>query len=437
MGDWLHRMSARAAEPVDARSLRVFRAGFGLILAAQLVRLHLTGWTAPLFLEPTFRFEYPALAFIPAIPSSLVVVVLAVGAASALLLGFSRGWSRRVAGFAFLACFLWLKSFDVTNYLNHDYLAFLLGVLLTVAPLDGATVPRWVLWLFRVQVGVVYVHAGLAKVNTEWLLHGRPLDGWFAANRSLPGLGHVLGVSFAPVIASWAACLYDLTIPFWLSMKRARPFAFVVVLGFHATTHALFDIGIFPFLMTLAATVFFEPSWPERFGLALRGAQVGGVPSPPLAALIAGFVLFQALFPLRSHFISDDVLWDEQGMRWSWKVMLREKNGSISYRVRAAGEVREWHVEPLDLLTPRQANEMSGQPDLIVQLARKIGRDAERRLSRPVEVFVDAMVSLNGRPPARLFRPDVDVLKLGRNDLRPALLPSPRRAQLPALAEAP
>lgn len=436
MRDWLHRMSELAAEPVDARSLRVFRAGFGLILAAQLVRLHLTGWTAPLFLEPTFRFEYAALAFLPPIPASLVLVVLSVGAASALLLGFVRGWIRRLAGVAFLGCFLWLKSFDVTNYLNHDYLAFLLGALLTVAPLDGATVPRWVLWLFRVQVGVVYVHAGLAKVNTEWLLHGRPLDTWFAANRSLPGLGHVLGLPFASVIASWAACLYDVTIPFWLLMKRARPFAFVVLLCFHATTHALFDIGIFPFLMTLAATVFFEPSWPERFRLATRGARVGGLPPKPIAALIAVYVLFQALFPLRSHLISDDVLWDEQGMRWSWKVMLREKNGSISYRVRAAGETREWQVEPLDLLTPRQSNEMSGQPDLIVQLARKIGRDAEKKLGRPVEVFVDALVSLNGRPPARLFRPEVDVLTLERNDLRSALLPSPRRAQFPALAEA-
>lgn len=416
-------------EPVDGRSLRVFRAALGVLLAGALVRLHLTGWTAPLFLEPEFRFSYEAFSFLPPIPRALVPVSLAVGALGALVLGFSSGALRRVGGLVFLCCFGWLKLFDVTNYLNHDYLAFLLGVLLTLLPLDGATIPRWALWLVRFQVGVVYVHAGLAKVNTDWLLHAWPLETWFAANRGLPVLGPLLGLSFAPIVAAWAACLYDCTIPFWLLNRRTRPFAFAVLLVFHGTTHALFDIGIFPFIMTLAATVFFEPSWPARFGLVLRRSATWKPLPRSLAVALGAYVLFQALFPLRSHLIGDDVLWDEQGMRWSWKVMLREKNGSISYRVRVRGEAREWQVDPMDVLTPRQSNEMSGQPDLIVALGRHVGRQMEQKLGKPVEVFVDALVSLNGRPPARLFKPEVDVMTLDGWDLRPALLPSPRSSQ--------
>ena len=40
---------------------------------------------------------------------------------------------------------------------------------------------------------------------------------------------------------------------------------------------------------------------------------------------------------------------------------------------------------------------MSGQPDLILQLAHHIRDDFERRGQGPVEVRVDALVSLNGR----------------------------------------
>lgn len=423
----LEALRRHLSAPEDGASVRVYRALFGVLLAGALVRLHLTGWTGPLFLEPTFRFEYEALAFIPAMPKALIPWSLAAGAFGALALGFAGGVTRRLGGLVFLGCFAWLKLYDVTNYLNHDYLAFLLGALLTLLPLDAPTVPRWALWLLRFQVGVVYVHAGLAKVNTDWLLHGQPLETWFAANRGLPVLGPLLALPFAPLVGGWAACLYDLTIPLWLSLRRTRPFALVAALVFHGTTHALFDIGIFPFLMTLNASLFFDASWPRRF--MAKGVKAAGPSrrlSPVLAGTLVAFVVFQALFPLRSHLIGDDVLWDEQGMRWSWKVMLREKNGAVSYRVRAKGEAREWQIDPLDVLTPRQANEMSGQPDLILQLGRHLGRDMAAKLGRPVEVFVDASVSLNRRPPALLFRPDVDLLSLEGSDLRPALLPSPR-----------
>jgi vitamin K-dependent gamma-carboxylase len=424
-------LRALASQSVDGSSLKVVRGGFGLLMAGALVRLHLTGWAQTLFAEPTFRFSYPGFEWVPGIPAALFELLLLTGVIGALCLGFGRGLLRVIGGVAFIASFAWLKLSDVTNYLNHDYLAVLLAGLFTVLPLDGPSVPRWALWLVRFQVGVVYVFAGLAKVNSEWLLGAQPLTTWFAANRGLPMLGAVLALPAVPLIASWAACFYDLTISFWLSWPRTRALAFAAVLGFHGMTHVLFDIGLFPFLMTLMATIFFSPAWPRR-----------SVPSfesrifAPLAGtrlwFISGYVLLQLLLPMRAWWLSDDVLWDEQGMRWSWRVMVREKNGSIAYRLRSTQTGRVWEVDPLDVLTPRQANEMSGQPDLIVQLAHVLGQRQSERLGHRVEVFVDAWVSLNGRAPSRLFRPDVDLLV---TPLAAALLPSPRAGHLPALAE--
>ncbi|HLL83366.1 MAG TPA: HTTM domain-containing protein, partial [Longimicrobium sp.] len=74
---------------------------------------------------------------------------------------------------------------------------------------------------------------------------------------------------------------------------------------------------------------------------------------------------------------------------------------------------------------------MSGQPDLILQLARHIGGQFERRGGGGAEVRVDAWVSLNGRAPARLIHPDVDLMRaeygLGRAEW---ILPEPQEPPL-------
>ena len=88
------------------------------------------------------------------------------------------------------------------------------------------------------------------------------------------------------------------------------------------------------------------------------------------------------------------------------------ENGSIVYRVRNPEMGREWQVGPMRYLTWRQANEMTGQPDLILQLAHRIADDFRQRGRGPVEVRVDALVSLNGRPAARLIDPDVDLARV-------------------------
>ena len=51
---------------------------------------------------------------------------------------------------------------------------------------------------------------------------------------------------------------------------------------------------------------------------------------------------------------------------------------------------------------------MATEPDLIHQAALAIAAD-ERRRGHEVEVRVDAWVSLNGRPAARLIDPTVDL----------------------------
>jgi hypothetical protein len=119
-------------------------------------------------------------------------------------------------------------------------------------------------------------------------------------------------------------------------------------------------------------------------------------------------LLLQVSFPQRHLLQGGNVLWHEQGMRFSWRVMLREKNGAISYRVRDKASGKTWQVPPARYLNMRQEAEFSGQPDLIVQLAQHIAEDF-RRKGRSVEVRAETLVSLNGRSAVPMINPLVDL----------------------------
>jgi hypothetical protein len=142
--------------------------------------------------------------------------------------------------------------------------------------------------------------------------------------------------------------------------------------------------------------------------------------------------LVQFLVPLRFALYGGNVRWHEQGMRFSWRVMVREKNGAVTFLVRSKVSGRIWQVSPERYLTRLQEREMSAQPDLILQLAQHIQRDFSTRGLGPVEVRVDAWASLNGRRMARLIDPEVDLTTVS-DGLGRALwiLPAPSEAPPP------
>ena len=99
--------------------------------------------------------------------------------------------------------------------------------------------------------------------------------------------------------------------------------------------------------------------------------------------------------PLAERQVVRDV--HEQGMRFSWRVMLRAKGGSTTFIVKNPESGKVWHVSPRTYLTGIQESEMSGQPDLILQLAHHVKEDFELRGLGPVEVRTELRVGLNGR----------------------------------------
>ncbi|MCB9641498.1 MAG: HTTM domain-containing protein [Myxococcales bacterium] len=327
--------------------------------------------------------------------------------------------------------------------------------------------PRWCLWLLRFQVGVVYFFAGVAKLKIDWLFYGQPLRIWLASHTDLPILGPWFVQPWVPMAMSWAGALFDLTIVAWLLWSRTRWLAYAAVLAFHLLTWKLFFIGIFPWVMILNATLFFPPDTPRLWWKAWKawwgkaspqtplkeasvksakdadnaeessstelasqadvvpsskeGAASASIPSDGtvtwswrrrLAYAVVGlYIVLQVFLPLRHWFYPGEVCWTEQGFRFSWKVMLMEKNGTVDFWVSHPPTKRRWLVTPRAYLTALQFKMMSTQPDMILYFAHWLAKDFARRGIGPVEVRVNAFASLNGRPMQRLIDPKVDLVK--------------------------
>jgi len=436
MTERLRALVSALREPVDSAWLAAFRVLFGLTLLTSMLRFLGYGWIDQLFVQPRFHFKYWGFSWV-GVPSAGALHGI-FWAMAALCVCVSLGFLFRAAAFALFVGFTYLQLLDVTTYLNHYYLASLLALLLACSPAGKSgsldtllrpriarpTVSRAWLYLFRFQVAVVYTFAGLAKAHADWLWYAEPLRIWLLSRADMPVIGAIVGQDWAAPVMSWAGFLFDTSVPWLLMVPRLRPYAYLLVIAFHGVTGLLFPIGMFPVIMVLSALVFFSPAWPRRLAgrlpaklrpRFLRRARARTIALPDAGWTRVGFALgiayclFQIAFPLRFLAYGGSVRWHEQGMRFSWRVMVREKNGAITFVVRAPRAKRTFYVAPHQYLTRLQEREMSSQPDLILQLVHRIRDDYARKGFGPVEVRADTWVSLNGRAARRLIDPTVDL----------------------------
>ncbi|ASJ73350.1 HTTM domain-containing protein [Granulosicoccus antarcticus] len=435
----LKKALGQLAQPVDIAALAVFRMLFGAMMFGGTLRFMSNGWVETLYVQPDFHFKFWGFAWVQ-VPNETGLYLLYSGIAlSAALIAI--GAFYRVAIIVFFCLFAYAELMDVTYYLNHYYFVCLLALILCfLSPhkawsfdawrkpaLRSKHLPAWQLWWLRFQVALLYFYAGLAKFETDWLLHAQPLNIWLPPLGGMPVLGPLLELPWVHFAFSWFAFVFDTSIVAFLLMRKTRVYAFLVVLVFHLFTHLFFNIGLFPLIMVLAASLFFDPDWPRRWinylsswhrraasvpgtALVVRGASPYRLSTLPTLSILA-FCLFQFLMPLRHWYYPGTVLWNEQGMRFSWRVMLREKSGALQYRVvRSDGTTHI--VTPGEYLNELQFREMVGQPDLILQLAHRIRDDFNADGVGPVKVFADATVSLNARPAANLIKPDADLAQV-------------------------
>jgi hypothetical protein len=396
----------------------------GIVGLVSTIRLVAHGWATTRYAGPSLRFTYLGFEWVPKPSEGAMLALLAVVAVAALLV--AAGCWYRPAIVTFFVGFTWIELLDVTTYLNHYWFVTLAALLLCFLPADAClsvdawrrgarTAPRGAVYLLRAQVAVVYAFAGLAKLNADWLVRALPLRLWLPARDGLGPLDGLLDERWFAHALAVGGALFDCAVVPLLLWKRTRPFAFAALVVFHLATWRLFAIGVFPWLMIAGATLFFAPDWPRRLRV-LRPAHA--LADPPTVrpararlAVVAGvaWVVVQVAVPLRHHLYPGEARWTNEGYRFSWNVLAAERSGDVEFRLTDPATGRTWIDDAAALYTSEQWRLMATEPDLIHQAALELARRARAEGHDRVEVRADAVVSLNGRPAARLVDPTEDL----------------------------
>ena len=158
-------------------------------------------------------------------------------------IGIALGAFYRLSCLSFFLTFSYIELLDAAYYLNHYYFVSLMAFTLLLLPahrafsldvswgrvLAAEMVPFWMRALPAFWLGMVYLYAGLAKVNADWLLHGLPLRLWLPAFSHWPVVGILFSKPEVALVFSWAGMLFDVCIPFLLLIKRVRLFAYLAL----------------------------------------------------------------------------------------------------------------------------------------------------------------------------------------------------------------
>jgi hypothetical protein len=416
-----------------SQPLVIFRICFGVLMCLSTIRFWLKGWIEDLYLKPVFFFSYYGFEWVRPLPLPAMYGLFFLVGLSALFVAV--GLFYRLSILTFFLSFTYIELIDKTNYLNHYYLVSLLSFLLIFCPANRYysvdnyfkinkkrdKISSIYIFVIKLQLSLVYFFAGIAKINSDWLLEALPMRIWLLPKSDMPCIGGLLSEPLTVYLFSWAGMFFDVSIGFLLWWRKTSLLAYVLVIIFHLITAFLFpQIGMFPFMMIFFNLIFIQ--------LAESSCQLP-VSSKQLKIknkkqrtrnkeqeirnnhyLFILYFIIQILFPLRYLPYPNHLFWSEEGFRFSWRVMLIEKTGTVFFTIKKPNSGQIIHIENGDFLTPLQEKMMSTQPDMILQFAHFLAQTYQYSPSEKVQVFAQSYVSLNGRGSRLFIDPSVDLV---------------------------
>ncbi|TAF67030.1 MAG: HTTM domain-containing protein [Cytophagales bacterium] len=432
-------------QPTSIAPLAVFRIVFGALMFFSTARFMAYNWVEEHFVKPIFHFKYFGFYWVEVLPAWAMYGLHWLMLLSAL--GILLGCFYRVSSILFFICFTYTELIDLTYYLNHYYFVSIVAALMCTLPAHAAysldafwqkksytEVPFWTIGVLKLQLGIVYFYAGIAKINEDWLFEALPLRIWLPAHTDMWILGYFFQFVWVAYLFSWVGMLYDVFIPFLLNYKPTRWVAYMAVVIFHALTGLLFPIGVFPIVMIFSTLIFFSSTFHERL-LHYLPTRFFGTNSSQNALKMPSWLLiifclhfsFQLLFPFRYLlYPNNNLFWTEEGYRFSWRVMLMEKAGNATFYVKDGCTGREGVVVNSDFLNLHQEKQMAMQPDMILQYAHFLAKHyAAQGICNP-KVRAEVYVTLNGRVSKLLIDPHIDLTQLQDGwEAKKWLLPPP------------
>ncbi|EAS20959.1 vitamin K-dependent gamma-glutamyl carboxylase [Flavobacteria bacterium BBFL7] len=408
-------------QQVDNSALVLFRMIFGFLLACEAFGHIALGAVDKHFLQPKFTFTFIGFEFLEPLPAPLMYSLFVLMGIAGLLI--MVGYKYRAAIIFYAIAWTYVYLLQKTSYNNHYYLLMLLNYIMIFLPanhsvsLDAKWNPtlrkehmsRWIYLFIIAFLFIVYSYASVAKFYPDWIDTSFPKH----LMKIRAGDWDILQQEWA----HWAIMIYglsfDILIVPLLLWKRTRMIAVIASFFFHIFNSIIFKIGIFPYLALAFLVFFFNPKTIHKRFLKKKQYYGGDdiiVPfyRKPLVAISMGFLLIMILLPLRHWTITDDVLWTEEGHRLSWRMMLRNRRGFTTYYVENKKTGSRKAINYKDYLTTKQSYSVQTKPDFMWQFAQKL-KEFHAMEGEDVAVYIDAKVSINGRPLQQFTDKEVDV----------------------------
>lgn len=407
----------------ESATLAFFRLAFGFMMLLSLVRFASYGWIRKFYIDPKFHFTYYGFEWVKPFGNYTYLLFIICGiAAFCVAIGYKYRWAAVV----FFLSFTYIEFMDKTTYLNHYYFITVVSFVMVFLPANAyfsvdayqnpkrafQQIPRWSTDILKLLLAIVYIYAGIAKLNSDWLIQAMPLKIWLPNNSDLPVIGPLLNQEWVIYGFSWIGAFYDLIIVFLLLNRKTRLFAFLLVVIFHLLTKILFPIGVFPYIMIVATLIFFDSSLHKKwltwiakifrismaaFENARQKITIINTGYKIKIGILAVFLAFQLLFPFRYLCYPDELFWTEEGFRFSWRVMLMEKAGYTEFNVTDSKTGEKIQVHNSLFLTAFQEKQMAFQPDFILEYAHFLHDYYEKAGYSNPEIRVESHVALNGR----------------------------------------
>lgn len=423
-------------QTVSIAPLVMFRIIFGVMLFISTTRFIANGWVYDLYITPKYYFTYYGFDWIKPLNEFGMYVVFALLLISSI--GIILGYFYRFSAVLFFILFTYVELIDKTNYLNHYYFVSLVSFWLILVPAGNyfsldtryrkkpiyGEVPKWTIDIFKFQLGIVYFFAGVAKLNYNWLIEAQPLANWLKHQTDLPLIGSFMKYKITAYLFAWGGALYDLSIPFILLSKKFRWLGYFLVVVFHLLTSLMFPIGVFPMVMIGCTLIFFSSSFHEKCLTIIRKLLKQAPPintlkqtktSSFIQAFLLVYLLVQILLPFRYVLYPGQLFWNEQGFRFSWRVMLIEKAGYAEFHVKDKNNTGELVVNNSDYLTPQQEKMMATQPDMMLQYAHFLRDEYQNKynISTPI-ITVNSAVSLFNQGSKPIVSPTTNLAQIER-----------------------
>lgn len=421
------KLLIRQFEEVDNAPLVLFRIFFGFLLFAEALGAIVTGWVDRTLMEPEFTFNLIGFDWIQPLPGYGMYYYYGIMALCgiAVMIGFYYRLSLSLFTVMWTLVY-WMQK---THYNNHYYLLILLCVFMLIVPAHAyasmdanrknavvsLTCPRWCIDIFKIQLLIVFTYAALNKLYPGWL-EGDFIRVMFNGKKNFWLIGPILQEAWLQKMVVYGGIIFDLLIIYLLWWKKTRLMALGLSFVFHLFNSAVFQIGIFPYLMLAICVLFFEPdairtrffTKKPKVNIQRDLTQLTAMRKLVVTAFGVYFII-QILLPIRHLLYEGDAFYTEEGHRLSWRMMLRAKSGSCLIEVTHPESDSTWVVNNREFLTRGQARAMSGKPDMIWQFSQRLKEHYAKEGLSPVEIRVQSSVRLNGGQKHPLIDPEADL----------------------------